>query len=182
MHFIPPHQMQARLKAHYGGVRRLLLFVAVMEDSARNILLSALLSLVFLGGVFAQGLEMEFISLEQKAQLERQFNDAKLAADDAAKLNGRKWTCDMYGVRSRMQVQRGVKLYSLKRNELGGFTNDGAQVISNYSAEPGSLSGKNSRFEDQVRMDSEGRLISRLSLRGATLDTPVIAYSICKAL
>lgn len=89
----------------------------------------------------------------------------------------------MYGVRTRMQIQRNVKLYSLKKDALGAYANTGAQVVSSYSPFNGSLQGKTERFEDQIRLTGDGQLISRLSLRGQEENGPtVIAYSICKSM
>lgn len=151
-----------------------------MDDSAQKTFNSIVFCLLFLAGVAAQAIEFEHMSLEQKAQLERQFEEAKSAADRADSVAGRKWTCDMYGVRSRLQVQRDVNLYSLKKGPLG-YTNAGAQVVQEYSASNGVFSGLNARFEDQIRLTADGRLISRLSRRGqAPGDGTVIAYSLCR--
>ncbi len=150
-----------------------------MDDKAQKGLNSIVFCLLFLSGVIAQAVEFEHISLEQKAQLEKQFDEAHSAADKAETVSGRRWTCDMYGVRSRLQVQRDVNLYSLKKTDLG-YTNSGAQVVNQYSAAEGILKGGNARFEDQLRLTADGRLISRLSLRNQASPSAVIAYSVCR--
>jgi hypothetical protein len=126
----------------------------------------------------AHSLEMEYISPQQKQRLVDEFEASKLAKTDI--LTGKKWSCDMYGVRSRLQVQRDVKLYSLSKNPSGAYANNGAQVVSEYQFKNGVFSGKNSKFEDQLRITANGRLMSRLSVLKPS--PVVIAYSVCKAI
>ncbi len=159
----------------------LALTTLVMDDVFKKILTSAVASILFFGALFSYAIEFEHISLAKKAELERQFEAAKLAAGDG-QIEGKKWLCDMFGVRSRMQVQRNVKLYSLKKDALGSFSNSGAQVVSSYTPHNGTLQGKNERFEDQLRLTTDGQLLSRLSLRGHDAAPTVIAYSICRVL
>lgn len=151
--------------------------ITVMDDS-KNILASLIFSTLFLFGVVAHGMDMEFISLQQKAELEQRFAVAKFEMGDVAKVTNKKWSCDMYGIRSRLQVQRKVNLYSLnKESQSGAFVNSGAQVVSQYTSKDNILKGQNERFEDQIRLTAEGQLISRLtSLKPVP---SVIAYSIC---
>lgn len=88
----------------------------------------------------------------------------------------------MYGVRSRMQVQRQVKLYRFRQlPNSPTIQNSGSQVVSSYKLENNNLVGRDSRLEDQLRLTAEGKLISRLSLRAAASPT-VLAYSICSPL
>lgn len=134
--------------------------------------------LLIFGAALGHSLEMEHISLEQKQKLVDEFEHAKLEKADS--LLNKKWSCDMYGVRSRMQVQRDVKLYSLSKGTDGIILNKGAQLVSDYKLENGALSGQKGKFEDSVRMKSDGQLISRLSLLKP--EPVVIAYSVCKVL
>lgn len=184
MNIIPVVAIRAQIQWLTGWVPGLLIFAPRMVGRARIALNSIAFCLLFLGGIISHAIEFEHISLQKKADLESEFEKAKLEASDAPQVESKKWTCDMFGVRSRMQVQRNVKLYSLKRDGLGAYANTGAQVISSYSALNGSLQGKNERFEDQVRLTGNGQLISRLSLRGqdAPGSSTVIAYSICKSM
>lgn len=142
-----------------------------------NLLPSILMSLIVAAGT-AVGMEMEYISPEQKDQIAADFEKAKL--EKADEVLDRKWSCDMFGVRSRLQVQRGVNLYSLRSAMDGEILNKGAQVVAKYQPKDGALLGRTDRFEDEIRMTSSGQLISRLSGRQAGVG--VIAYSICKAL
>lgn len=143
----------------------------------KSILASVLLVVSLLTAV-THGLDMEYISPEQKQQLVRDFEQAKL--EKAESLLDKKWTCDMYGVRSRLQVQRNVNLYSLKMDAGGRFKNSGAQVVTDYKNDGQALKGQTDRFEDQLRMTASGQLISRLSLRK---DEPIVlAYAVCRSL
>jgi hypothetical protein len=126
----------------------------------------------------AMAAELEYLSPERQHELENQFQSARFdSANNAEKLRNREWSCEMYGVRTRLQVQRDVKLY---RWPSDSWNNLGAQILSDYKAEPSALVARSARFEDQVKLTTEGRLVSRL-----TLNSPgrtVIAYSVCKSL
>jgi hypothetical protein len=143
----------------------------------RHYIHSLLFALVLITA-FAHALEMEYISPEQKQKLVEDFEHAKLEKADA--VLAKQWTCDMFGVKSRMQVQRSVKLYALSKDALGSIHNTGAQVVANYQLHNGVLSGKNGKFEDNLRMTADGQLISRLTVSHP--EPVVIAYSVCKAL
>jgi hypothetical protein len=119
----------------------------------------------------------EYISPEQNSKLEDMFNKARLpSAQDTATVKDHQWTCDMYGVRTKMRIQRGVNLYSWKKD--AGWHNLGSQVVSEYQEGGGGLVGKSKNLADEIRLTQSGQLVSRLSL----LATPkaVIAYSVCK--
>jgi|SRR5665213_3254179 len=126
--------------------------------------------------------EIEYISPEQQTKLETLFKEAAFnPSQDKAKLQDKEWTCDMYGARSHMQVQHGLKLYKWSASSTL-FHNDGAQLVSDYKSEAAdnALTGRKDRFEDQVKVTKDGQLISRLSLNSSR--KTVIAYSVCKTL
>ncbi|NJL23867.1 MAG: hypothetical protein HC902_00890 [Calothrix sp. SM1_5_4] len=87
-------------------------------------------------------------------------------------------------MRTRLQVQRNVKLYSwaMLGETKTVLKNQGAQPVALYAvAENGeSLVGRTPRLQDEVRMTTEGNLISRLSARSPARDV-IIAYSICRS-
>jgi hypothetical protein len=134
--------------------------------------------MLLLISAIAHSLDLEYISPAQKEKLVEDFEHAKLEKADA--ILGKKWSCDMYGVRSRMQVQRDVKLYTLNKGTSGTFANTGAQVVSKYRFEKGVFAGQQGKFEDSLRMTAKGELISRLSVLQP--QPAVIAYSVCKVL
>lgn len=138
------------------------------------------LSSLFLCGSLCLGLaghaiEMEYISPEKKQELETQFEKAIFSSKDSTTLKQKLWTCDMYGVRTRLQVKRGVKLYNFKKES--DWHNDGAQIVRDYKPENGRLIGMAGNLEDQVKMNSKGQLISRLSLTRP--ERQVVAYAVC---
>jgi len=136
-----------------------------------------ILCLVLSLALAGHAIELEYISPEAKQQLEMEFDKAEFSSKDSAQLKQKMWTCDMYGVRTRLQVKRGVKLYHWK--ETAGWQNGGAQVVRDYRPAQGKLVGEAGRFEDQVKLNSKGQLVSRLSL---TLpERQVISYAVCDA-
>ena len=142
----------------------------------RNGLLASLV-LVFtlLVSVVGHAIEMEYISPEKKQELERQFEKAEFSSRSASALKQKQWTCDMYGVRTRLQLKRGIKLYNWKQHN--NWSNSGAQVVRDYKAEDGKLIGSTGSLEDQVKVSSNGQIISRLSLTHP--DRQVVAYAVC---
>lgn len=138
-----------------------------------------LATLIFLLGTGAGAANFEYVSPDQKAQLEKDFQEASLSDLQKTELITKKWTCDMYGVRTRLQIQRGLKLYQLA-DDKSGIKNNGVQLITHYNRESGQLTGRDDRFEDRIKMTARGQLISRLSLSSGTRD--VLAYSLCEAM
>ncbi len=122
--------------------------------------------------------DFEYISPERRQELETEFNSSAVKPLVKSELKHKKWTCDMYGVRTRLQVQRNVKLYSWQNDKT--WENSGAQVVVSYTEDEKSLLGRTERFEDRVKMKSNGELISQLSL--VKPEREVIAYSVCKSL
>ena len=128
-----------------------------------------------LASLVGHGLEMEYISPEKKQELERQFEEADFSSATAGALKQKQWTCDMYGVRTRLQVKRGVKLYNWKQQ--ANWSNSGAQIVRDYKTENGRLVGITGPLEDQVKLSANGQIISRLSLTRP--DRQVVAYAVC---
>jgi hypothetical protein len=123
-------------------------------------------------------LELEYISPERRAELEKDFNSDTFKPVAGEQIKHKKWTCDMYGMRTNLQVKRDVKLYNFKND--AAWENSGAQVVVDYKVEDRSLIGRTDRFEDQVKLNGKGELISRLSLTAP--ERQVVAYSVCKSL
>lgn len=136
--------------------------------------------MLFLCTAAANAGDVEYISKEKQTELETLFKEAQFSpSKDAQVLKSKEWRCDMYGMRSRLQVQRGLKLYQWKEDS-GKWQNKGAQLVSEYKSENSSLKGRRDRFEDEVKVTKDGQLVSRLSL--ASPAGSVIAYSVCKTL
>ena len=130
--------------------------------------LGLLLSLI------ANGLEMEYISPQKNKELEELFAKSSFEAKKSATIKQKEWTCDMYGVRTRLQVQHGVKLYRFKSDS---WRNSGSQPVEDYRPEAKELLGQAQRFEDRVRITESGQLISQLSVTQPARQ--VVAYSLC---
>lgn len=80
----------------------------------------------------------------------------------------------MYGVRTRLQVKRGVKLY---RWNSASWHNEGSQPVEDYKPDVSELVGLTPRFEDRVRVTKDGHIISQLSVTHPSRQ--VVAYSLC---
>jgi hypothetical protein len=150
-------------------------------DDARKAIATLILTLPVLFSGLCQALDMEYVTDQQRQQLETLFSASDFSPhEDSAKMAGKSWTCDMFGVRSHLQVQRDVKLYDWSEVKGDVWNNRGAQLISSYRSEGKALVGHSERLEDRVKITKDGRLISRLSAR--TPQKVVIAYSVCKSL
>ena len=121
--------------------------------------------------------ELEYISPSFKTELEKTFDQAEFS--NRVPVRGREWTCDMYGMRTRLQVKRGVKLYRFDEGREETWHNRGAQLVEDYRLADGRLTGTRRQLEDQVKVTPQGKLISRLSVLEP--ERQVVAYSICTA-
>lgn len=139
-----------------------------------GILPSLFLCLSFVYGLSGYALEMEYVSPGKKLELETQFEKAEFSSKSADTIKQKLWTCDMYGVRTRLQVKRGVKLYNWKKSD---WHNEGAQIVRDYQAGTGGLIGSTGKLEDQVKINADGKLISRLTLTEPKRE--VVAYAVC---
>lgn len=141
---------------------------------------SAIFTFMFVFTLTAPAAEVEYISPERQHQLESLFNGAHFTGKDSQAIQAHEWICDMYGMRTKMQVQRGLKLYKWSNSGSADWHNTGAQLISEYKGGSTALVGQKDRFEDQVKMTQDGQLVSRLALNNS--EKTVIAYSVCKTL
>ena len=152
-----------------------------MDDIWKAYLSSLIFTIALLSSLTGQAASLEYISPELTKALAAEFSSAGLGDKDQALLKDKKaWTCSMYGVRTRLQVQHGVKLYDWSQAVASGWKNSGAQPVVDYHVEGGALLGKSAKVEDRVRLTKEGKLLSQLSL--ATPPHTVLAYSVCNSL
>jgi hypothetical protein len=148
-----------------------------MDDTWKTYLSSFILTTALLGSL-ASAVDLEYITPEQSSALADQFSTAQLTDADQSTISHKPtWTCDMYGMRTKLQVQRGLKLYDFSKDH-GSLKNTGAQPVENYSYDKDALVGKTSRLQDRIRMTASGQLISQLSVVNTTPNT-IIAYSVC---
>lgn len=132
---------------------------------------------VFLSFIFCQsGFGLEYVAQDQAKDLARKFSAARaLTKSEVAKFADRDWKCDMYGMRTRLQVEREVRLYRFTGSGKK-WTNLGAQMIQDYEMEPDGFIGRRGRLIDLVKSGADNTLIAQLSL-----DSTVLAYSVCQA-
>lgn len=117
--------------------------------------------------------DIEFVSQERRQSLVEAF--AK--AETPSQVTGN-WKCELFGVRSSMQVHHDIELYQwLASEKPGQWKNQGAQPVSSYAIENGALKGRQDRFEDQVKRTLDGHLISQLSV--LTPQRMIVAYALC---
>ena len=126
---------------------------------------------------------IEFIPKQQVEVLAKEFLVARVPTVDQIKaLSGKELQCDMYGVRTRLQVERNVKLYYFTgQNEQ--WKNQGAQVVPEYKLDTKGLVGQTGSVIDELRIDQNNQLMAQLSLNSARNSdgkSVVLAYSKCK--
>lgn len=147
-----------------------------MDDARKGYLPSLILFLLLTAALadHASG-SLEYVTPEQRAELAKKFEEAEFS--NHAEFRHRQWTCDMYGMRTHLQVKRGVKLY--RWNDDKTWTNSGAQIVSDYKLKDQSLIGIKNGLEDRIKMTGSGQLIARLSITQP--ESRVLAYSVCTA-
>lgn len=136
--------------------------------------------LVSFGVTAAPSTEIEHVSDAKVAELEQLFSIGAPAEKDRIKrLHQSLWSCDLFGVKSRMQVIREAKLYSFLV-EGSSLQNLGSQEVKSYSLDGGELKGSSARISDHVRFLSRNHLISKITTKN---DAPeALAYAICKSI
>lgn len=130
--------------------------------------------------------------------LQSHFNEAKAPTEEI--LSSKKaWTCELYGMRSRLQTTKKPNFYQFTVKS-SVISNNGSQVIREYHPTASGLKGSVGPLYEEVRFDSKGRLIGEMSLNNegrnlsserksssqkkvaslANVGQEVIAYSVCK--
>ena len=133
---------------------------------------SLILVIGMLSSWLSSATSFEYIPESTRQELSSEFSGA--SAPTAAIFN-KTWHCDMYGMRSHMQVKKDVSLYNISPN---GF-NSGNHPIKNYQPESSEFVGKTQDFTDRVRVTKDGHLIAELSSNKDSIEG-LIAYSRCK--
>lgn len=135
---------------------------------------------VFLGAwvIFNSGVSfaaVEYIFPAQIAELKRRFAQAtKINASRG--LADIKWSCDMYGARTNLQVERNVPAYIFTAQRTT-VKNSGAHLVSQYEFRAEGLVGQKGQLIDEVRLADSGELVAQLSLREQS-HSP-LAISVC---
>lgn len=133
-------------------------------ERIKTLFLALLLGLPCVG----LGAQVEYVEANQLEKLKSKFVAAKsLSSQSLQELDQSKWTCNMYGVSSRMQVERDLKLYHFELERVDKalqLKNRGAQLVKNYQREGSEVSGEKGSIKDRVRLTGEGELISQLEV------------------
>jgi hypothetical protein len=149
-----------------------------MDDVFKGYLSIILVVLSLAKASSVQAVELEFLHAQQLKALESQFDSAKGQIPKA----GTEYSCEMYGVRTRLQVQRNTNLYIWHLPEKDSSTaavNSGDMPIIEYVLTGNQLVGRHAKgYQDQVRWQSDGTLVSRLTL--SDKDHTVLSYSVCR--
>lgn len=153
-----------------------------MDDAFKAYLSSFVFTLALVAACTGHAADLEYISHEQGKALTEQFENATMGPKEQALLAEKKaWNCSMYGMRTRLQVRHGVKLYEFTADSSNQWKNSGAMMVESYRLDgQGNLSAQNERVLDQVRVTADGKLVSRLTL--ATIPHTLLSYSVCEAL
>lgn len=148
-----------------------------MDDTWKASLLS--LFLLCANPAIAAVEDPEFVSQAQVDSLLLQFNSAKSTVDQTLLATHPQWTCNMYGVRSRLQIRRGLSNYNWSRQD-DQWSNSGELPVGRYVQAKDGLQGTGERgVRDDVRQLGKDKLIARLS-RQDSPDT-ILSYSVCTA-
>jgi len=162
-----------------------------VNQGQRGTISRLLILVVAAAGVFLSqaSAEIENISPLDLHKLEGEFKAGKpISARDLSKLSGAKWSCDMYGARTRLQVERNVKLYSFHSASGGRIKNKNAPFAGAYKIDGESLTSAQAGIQDSIRWRTPGReLITeirvvsdmRVDFGEGPGPATVIAYSRC---
>lgn len=127
---------------------------------------------------------LEYVSKDRVSELTADFSTGQAPKDsDLAKWKGRSFKCEMYGMRSRLQVDRDVRLYQFEVTESAQkvVQNRGAQVIQSYVKEATGLVGHQGSIRDEVRKCANGKIVSKLSRSSDDSSSEnILAYSVCR--
>lgn len=120
-----------------------------------------------------KNLSFEYVPKIKRDALADMFKGAK------APTPGRfehKWSCDMYGMKTALQVERHVPLYDFLAARNQEFSNGGAQLVKQYRMTSEDLDGQSGQILDKIRETNTGLLVSQLTLKSSG---QVLAYSVC---
>lgn len=114
--------------------------------------------------------EIALVSQRDVSKLEKEFNAA--SAPTPEKIVNKTWTCEMYGLQTRMQRAHGKRLYKFLKNDL---KNSGSMPIEQYEKKDSGLVGAHGPLQDEIRVRKNGQLIAKLSVQQRPL-----SYAVCQ--
>lgn len=96
-----------------------------------------------------------------------------------ATLKKTSWNCELFGMRSRMQVQKKKRFYQFKLSKTVPGTlvaNNGAQIIKSYKTSKNGFIGEKGPLSDLIRITKAGKLVSELSIPTRDLDDGALSH------
>lgn len=122
----------------------------------------------------------EYIGADTRSQLERDFREAHAPTAQALR---KKWSCDMYGMRTHLQVKRGMVLYEFSNassDASSELTNLGRHNVRAYRLTQDGALGETEKLTDTIKITSQGKLIARLYAKMEGREPLLVAYSTCE--
>lgn len=132
---------------------------------------SLILCMGMLSSWLSSATSFEYIPESTRQELAAEFLAA--SAPNPSIFN-KNWICDMYGMRSHMQVKKNVSLYNISENK----DNLGSHPIKKYVATAIEFVGKSQDFTDRLRFTKDGHIIAELTSNKDSAS--LIAYSRCR--
>ena len=158
----------------------------------RVVLLSFIVVLFSMIWPTAEAIEITHLNDSFVKKLQGDFRNSKLPKFE--KLAGKStWTCQLYGMRSRLQTTKKSGFLQLEW-QSNQVVNNGSHVVKNYLLASSGLKGNIGPLKDEVRMTDDGRLIGEMVLPYRSQEIynqsnsvesiaypkhDVIAYSVC---
>ncbi|MCB0420856.1 MAG: hypothetical protein KDD61_07660 [Bdellovibrionales bacterium] len=76
-----------------------------------------------------------------------------------------KWTCKLYGVRSKLQTYQRDNFYEFKKSPKPKVIfNYGAQLFTSYKVQPNSLVASKGSLAEHIKETEDGKIISEMSI------------------
>ena len=128
---------------------------------------------------------LEYLPREDAAQLIKNFDSASAPALD--ELDGLELVCDMYGLQSRLQAEKSIRLYHFQKQKIETdkttkkMFNFGAQITKEYKFEGQSLVALKGSLKDELKKISDQKWISKMTFKSPELkEEKVVAISVCQ--
>jgi hypothetical protein len=123
--------------------------------------------------------------------LQSRFGEAQEVSESTfASIAGKKWSCEVFGARSRTRKPGKVVLYHFNGPVAAAtLRNVSNPLVRDYRLTPRGLVGRLHNLHDHVRLSDQGRLIAELSIDGPPVGKDfkssanprrnVVSYAIC---
>lgn len=156
-----------------------------MSQGQRGRASRALIFLIAATGVFINlgaYADIEHVTEIELASLAEDYKAGiPIAAKDLSKLSDSKWKCDMYGARSKLQVERNVSLYHFKTPTSSRISNQSAPFAGSYKINGETLTSVQAGVQDSIKWRQVGsEFITELRIAEGP-ENGIIAYSRCHA-